>query len=335
MDFTLTDEQKADLAFQVLDEAGNVISDYDNVKNKIALEDNYETHLDKTADYAEGVDNGDTLSYELANGIDYNKFVIEFSSNHAAKYKLRVFFDDHKPVADQKKQDDEISKEIDIVVEGPVLTSAELMTSTKYSIDRTENSFTYIIRDQNRQPFKAKEDLAIEYKLTNTGSTTATVVDGSNRTHTITAGQTINFEDVIKAGQTSYAMKATPNQAGDVTLAVQAQVKNSPVTASANEITWVPVTADEVDFEADKERIYTGKVVSYKRTDGSGQGWYVLKTSVGNVKISYTVNATDKFVVDYNTDTTGLAFNEQLTVGDEISWEYDGAGKEKHTLINK
>lgn len=330
--------QKADLAFQVLDEAGNIIADYNDSKNKISLEDDYDSHVNKTADYvpdpSNAKDNGDTLSYAITNPM--NKFVIEFSSDYAAKYKLRVFLDEQKPTADQRKQDDELYKEVDIVVEGPVLTSGEVMATSKYSIDTIEQTFKYALHDQNRELFKAKEDVTVQYKVTNTGTTEATVVDGSNRTYSITPGQTLDFEDLIKTGQSSYEVKAKPKQKGDVKLSIQAKVKDKADTLSTTEITWVPVTVDEATFAPDEERIYTGKVISFGRKTSTEDGWYVIKTSVGNVKISYkTENTQNKFIVDYNTDPTGLTFNEQITVGDEISWEYDGAGKEKHTLINK
>lgn len=343
----LSASRASDLAFQVLDEDGKVISDYNNSKNAISLETDYQSHVEKRADYAEGTDYGHTLSYDTQTS--YEKFVVKFTSDTAGKYTLRVFLDDHTVyttdvdgsgtpgyIADQKKQDDEISTEVSIFVDGPVLTSGEVTTSAKYSTDTTKEMFTYFLRDQDRQAFKSKEDLTVDYKVTNTGTTAATIRDEENRTYVIEPGQTIDIEELIELSDNDYVLEATPNAKGDVTLVVHAQVRNFPQSASTSEITWAPVKIDETLVSGTDEKIYTGTVVSFQRTDetGTGNGWYVIKTSVGNVKIEY-VKTDDTFIVDQNTDNTGVAFDEQLTVGDQVSWEYDGAGKEKHNLNNK
>lgn len=333
----LDSTRQSDIAFEVLDQAGNVVSNFKAPEHHISLESDIESYKKNEADFAEGTDYGDTLSYNAQE--TYEQFIVKFTSDTAGTYSLRAYLDDYVgspvPVPNQSLQVDELSATKQIIVEGPILTSGRINNSANYSLNNEVESFRYILQDQDGQAFTAKKDETVIYTFTNDGDADIQVEDQNGVKHLVKAGQTTAINAKVIIGESSYIMKATPTTKGDASMNLSAQIKGIPNSASLSEINWMTIDKDMSAVNGNDDIIYNGTVVAFKQKIGTANGWYVLKTSVGSVLIQYATE-TDMFAVDKNSDSKGDAFNEQVTVGDKVTWEYNGATqKQKHDLENK
>lgn len=321
------------LAFQVIDEAGEVIADFDATANAISFEGDYSTYKDDTWDFAEGIDNNDTLSYDIVP--DYNpgdnktEYIVRFTSDMPGNYKVRAFLDEivgsPTPASDQKLQADEISIEQTIVVEGSVIDGGSFYTFNRHSLDTTTETYTYTLTDQDNQVYEAKEDVPVDITIKNNGTKAVSILDEEARTVVVNAGDSLTINRQIELGRSSYSLDVTPEEIGLIELDITAQVQNMAQTSSTAYAKWVGVDKDmrTSNISATNDVIYTGKVIAQRKTTLT-EGWYVLETAVGNVLLDYITGTgtPNKFIVDSNTDDEGLAFYNQISVGDEVAWEY-------------
>lgn len=333
----LDSTRQSDIAFEVLDEEGNVVSSFKSPKHQISLETDMDSYKANAATFTDGTDYGDTLSYNTQG--EYEQFIVKFTSDTAGTYSLRAYLDDYvgTPVAapDQVMQNDEVSASKKIVVEGSVLTSGTIMNSTDYSIDQNTETFTYVLRDQDRQTFDAKKDQMIQYSFTNDGKADLEVEDQIGVKTAISVGETVTVNAKINIGENSHTMQVKPISTGDASVNVSAQVKDMPTSTSLSEINWVTIDRDMRDIDGNEDVIYNGTILAFNKKMSTEGPWYVMKSSVGNVLVQYEMDD-DSFAVDKNSDAKGLGFHEQLTFGDKVTWEYDGTTKkQKHDLENK
>lgn len=340
------------LAFQVLNSEGKVVPNIkENVDFKLSFLEDVELYdpgmsFDSSALEIVNPRNTKTASYTKtgkdANAIEKEtSYMIRFEGMTSGDYTLRAFADmavknaTGEVAPDQTLQKDEVFAEHKISVSGPVLSGGSLIAIHDYSLDTVTEQFTYVMKDQANKAFQATDDTVIEFTFKNDGNQSISITDINGEPLTnVPAKSEVKRNVKINKTKDKFAFKATPNgllgRGEAMKLTVTGKVRDHDKTTATDSIKWVNVDEDKTTLDRTDED-YIGSVIAFDKTGGS-VNWFVIRTSVGNIKLDFKSEIPTVLNVDGNT-AKAIDFTRQLTEGDTVTFK-NADGKETFTLMN-